>query len=76
MVLPKHVIYIVAHAENAPGNYVVHRLQVGEFGSEELHFNFIVNKTLSEIRKEMRAKKLICEDRVMGEDPKIVEKWI
>lgn len=74
--IPKHIIYIIAHQEGNHGTYVVHRQMLGYYGGETLERNFMTGKTLREYRKELRAKGLTFEDRKFGDDPKIVEKWI
>lgn len=76
MLLVKQTIYIVRREAHNKDSFVVHRHQIGPYGGREIQENYIVDLTLPEIRRRMRAMKLYCVERTMGEDPLIVEKWI
>lgn len=72
----KHIIYIVAHVAGDYDKYVVHRQLIGAYGSNLIENDHITGQTLPQIRRTMKQNNYIFQERVMGEDPLIVEKWI
>jgi len=76
MLLIAKKIYIVCHDAKDKDQYVVHLQLIGPYGGTEIQKDFITNLSLKQIRQHMRELHLYCEERIMGEDPLIVEKWI
>jgi len=72
----KHIVYIIAHVPGLYDQYVLHREFIHDFGGIQKEPNYLQHKTLSEYRKLMKELNRTCEERSMGDDPLIVERWI
>lgn len=72
---PKHTIFVVRHAK-PPNEYAVDRKLIGEDGKEYLEADYITGESFNDIAKIMLGKGLTRQERMMGDNPKIVEYWI